>query len=96
MHEARILADEFGQMGEEGDHVMLCHALDLVDAVHVKRHVSGPLPNGFGAFLRDNPDVGQRVAGVRLDLEPDAEARLGVPDLDHFGAGIAGDHGLTL
>ena len=31
MDEARVGADEFGEMGEEGDHVMLGHLLDLID-----------------------------------------------------------------
>jgi hypothetical protein len=29
---------------------------------------------------------------MRLDLEPDFEARLGLPDGGHFRAGIAGYH----
>ena len=31
--------------------------------------------------------------GVRLDLEPDCETGFGLPDRDHRGAGVAGDHG---
>jgi hypothetical protein len=31
-----------------------------------------------------------------LDLEPDLESGLRLPEGDHFGAGIAGDHGGTL
>ena len=83
-------------MGEEGDDIMLGDALDLVDAVDVEGDVPGAVPDRLGAFLRNDPDLGQRIAGMRLDLEPDAEARLGLPDGDHFGAGIAGDHGLWL
>ncbi len=33
-----------------------------------------------------------RVGGMRLDLEPDLEAGLRLPDGGHFGAGITGDH----
>ena len=36
--------------------------------------------------------LGQRVGGMRLDLEPDLETRLRLPDGGHFRAGIAGDH----
>ena len=92
VHEARVRPDELGEMGEEGDDVVLGHALDLVDARHVEGDVPGLLPDRLGAFLRDHADLGQRVAGMRLDLEPDAEPRLRLPDLDHRGAGIAGDH----
>ena len=49
----------------------------------------------FGGFLRDDAELGQRVAGMRLDLEPDAETGLGLPDGDHLGAGIARNHRLT-
>ena len=38
------------------------------------------------------PSSAMRVAGMRLDLEPDAELGLRRPDRDHLGAGIAGDH----
>ncbi len=50
-------------------------------------------PDRLGRRFRNDADFGQRVAGVGLDLEPDAKPRLRVPDGDHFGAGIAGDHG---
>ena len=46
----------------------------------------------LGGLLRDDAEFGQRVAGMRLDLEPDAELGLGRPDRDHLGAGIARDH----
>ena len=92
MHETRVGADELGEMGQEGDDVVLGHALDLVDALDVEGDLPRLLPDGLGALLRDDAELGQRVAGMRLDLEPDAEARLRLPDGDHLGAGIAGDH----
>jgi hypothetical protein len=92
MHEARFGADDLGEMGQEGDDVVLGLALDLVDAVDVEGHVLALGPDRLCGLLRDDAELGQRVAGVRLDLEPDAEAGLGRPDGDHFGAGIAGDH----
>ena len=46
----------------------------------------------FAASLRDDPKLRHGVGGMRLDLEPDAIARLRVPDRRHFGAGIARDH----
>ena len=92
MDEARLVgADVFGQMGQEGDHVMLRHGLDLVDPGHVEGHVLGP-PDRFGIGLGDHAKGGLRVAGMGLDLEPDAEPGFGRPEGDHLGAGIARDH----
>ena len=71
MDEARIRPDEFGEMGQKGDDVMLGHALDLVDAVDVEGDVSGLVPDVFRALLGDHADFGEGVAGVGLDLEPD-------------------------
>ena len=45
MHEARVGADELGEMGQEGDDVVLGHALDLVDARDVERDVARLLPD---------------------------------------------------
>ena len=50
------------------------------------------VPDRLGRVFRDDADFGQRVAGIGLDLEPDAKARLRLPDGGHFGAGIARDH----
>jgi hypothetical protein len=96
MHEARlVVADDLGQMGQEGDDVMLGHRLDLVDAGHVELHVLG-FPHGLRVLLRDHAEIGLRVAGMGLDLVPDAELGGGLPDGGHLGAGIAGDHGQGL
>ena len=96
MHETGgIGADDFRKVGQEGDDVMLGHGLDLVDAGHVEGCVLG-FPDGGGILLRDHAKGGLRVAGMGLDLEPDAEFGLGRPEGDHFGAGIAGDHGQRL
>jgi hypothetical protein len=90
--EARLLAaHDLGQVGQEGDDVVLGHRLDLVDAGDVEFHVLG-LPDGLGILAGDHAEVGHRVAGMGLDLEPDAELGLGRPDGDHLGAGIARDH----
>ena len=95
MNKARlVIADDLGQMGQKGDDVMFGHGLDLVDAGHVEFHILG-LPDGFGILARDHAQIGLRVAGVGLDLVPDAELGLGGPDGDHVGAGISRDHQLT-
>lgn len=94
MDEAAIRADKFCQMRQEGDDVMLGDGLDLVDAGDIKYGVAALFPDRLGRRFRDYADRSQRVAGMCLDLEPDAELRFRGPDGDHFGPGIAGDHGL--
>ena len=44
VHEARLGADDLGQMGQEGDDVVLGLALDLVDARDVEGRVLAPWP----------------------------------------------------
>ena len=44
MDEARVRADELGEMGEEGDDVVLGHPLDLVDARDVELGLARPSP----------------------------------------------------
>ena len=87
-----VRAHMFGQMRQKGDHIVLGHGLDLVDAGNVKLDVLG-FPDRLGVFARDHAQIGHGIAGVCLDLVPDAELGLGGPDGDHIGAGIAGDHG---
>ena len=95
MHKARFRPHDFRQMGQEGDHVMLDLALDLVDPRHVEFGVLAFFPDFRGGLFRHHAQLGQGVGGMRLDLEPDAEFGLGRPDRDHLVAGIAGDHGET-
>ena len=73
MDEARILTDEFGKMRQERDDVVLGLALDLVDARDVELCFSALLPDRPGGGFRNGADLGERVGGMRLDLEPDAE-----------------------
>src|SRR4051812_10242594 len=80
-------------MGEEGDHVMLNLALDLIDPRHVEFGVLAFFPDLLRGFLRHHAQFGERVGGMRLDLEPDAEFGLGRPDRNHPVAGVTGDHG---
>src|SRR5258708_5189346 len=79
-------------MGEEGDHVVLGLALDLVDPRDVEGGVVRLGPDRPGGIFRDHAKLGEGVRRVRLDLEPDLEARLRLPDRGHFRAGITGDH----
>ena len=86
-----VSAHDLGQVGQEGDHVMLGDGLDLVDAGDVELHVLG-LPDSLGIRLRDHAELCHRIAGMGLDLEPDAELGLWAPDGDHVGTGITRDH----
>jgi hypothetical protein len=92
MHEARLGTDDFGEVREERDDVVLGLALDRIDACDVESGVPRLLPDREGGFLGDDAKLGHRIGGVRLDLEPDAKAGLGVPDGNHLGAGITRDH----
>ena len=92
MDEAGVGSDEFGEMGEESDDVMLGDSLDLVDLADVEFGGATFFPDGFCRFLGDDAQFGQRVAGMGLDFEPDAEAGFRRPDGDHFRPGIARDH----
>ena len=93
MHEARLWSHDLGEMGEERDHVVLDLALDRVDARNVKLGVLALVPDGLGGGLRNDAELGHGVGRMRLDLEPDAVARLRVPDRGHFGPSITRDHG---
>ena len=90
--EARLRPDDLGEVGEEGDDVVLDLALDLVDPRDVEHGVLALGPERGRGLLRDDAERGQRIGGVGLDLEPDPEARLRVPDRGHLRAGVAGDH----
>ncbi len=90
--EARVGADELGEVGEEGDDVVLHFALDGVDLLDVELRRAALVPDGAGGLPGNDAQFGERVAGMRLDLEPDAELGLGRPDRDHLGAAIARDH----
>ena len=45
MDEARLRADDLGQVGEEGDDVMLGFAFDLVDAGDIESGVAALVPD---------------------------------------------------
>ena len=93
MHEARFRPDDLAEMRQERDDVVLDLALDRVDARRRRIVAALPFSQIFArGFFRDDAEFGQRVGGVRFDLEPDAEFGFGRPDRHHFGAGVAGDH----
>src|SRR5262249_45845647 len=79
-------------MRKKGDDVVLGLALDLLDARDVEGGVLALSPDGIGGVLRDNTELRHGVGGMRLDLEPDAKARLRRPDRRHFRTGLARYH----
>ena len=92
VHEARLRADDLGEMREEGDDVVLDLALDRVDPLDIEGRVAALVPDLLRRRLRDDAELGHGVGGMRLDLEPDAEAGLRLPDRSHLGAGVTRDH----
>ena len=82
VHKARIGADMLGDIGQEGDHVVPCLALDLVDPRDLERAPSRAPPR---RALRDDAELCLRLARIGLDVEPDAEPVLGLPDRRHVG-----------
>ena len=77
MHEASLGADDLGEMRQEGDDVCLV-SRSIASIRSTSNFASSPSPSRPCRFLRDDPKLGHRVGRMRLDLEPDAEARLGV------------------
>ncbi len=68
MHEAGLIgADDFGQMGQEGDDVVLGDGLDLVDAGDVELGVLG-FPDGLrhsrAGSRRGRPCASQACASI--------------------------------
>ena len=93
MHKPRVIRpDMLRQMGKERDHIMLRHRLNLINPRHIKGHIPRP-PNRRRIRRRDHAERRLRIAGMRLNLKPDAKLRLGRPQGHHLGAGIAGNHG---
>ncbi len=78
-----------GEVGQKGDHVVVGLALDLVDALDLE---GAALPHRARRTLRDDAERRLRVAGMGLDLEPDAEPVFRRPDPGHLGAAVARDH----
>ena len=79
-------------MGQKGDDIVMRDLLDRIDPRHIERHMASLLPDRLGSLLWDDTNFGQRIAGMCLDLEPNAKAGLRFPQGGHFGTGIAGDH----
>ena len=92
MHETRFGADDFGKVREEGNDVVFGFALDLIDPRDVEFGVLALGPDLLRRRFRNHAEFGHGIGGIRLDLEPDAKARLRRPDRRHFGPAVAWDH----
>ena len=83
--------DVLGHVGGEGDNVVVRYLLDLVDALH--REIGmGADPGGL--FLGDArfAQLSLSFASQDLDLFPDLELVLQLPDGTHLRARVATDH----
>jgi hypothetical protein len=95
VHEPRLGTHLLRHPVEESDHIVLGHRLDRVDRGDVDLGIGcPPVPQRLGPARRHHAQLAQLLGGMRLDLEPDLEARLRLPDRGHRGAGVAGDHAL--
>jgi len=88
MHEARLGADDFRQMGQEGDDVVLGLALDFVDALDVEGGVPGLGPDRLRGRFRNDAEFRQRIRRMRLDLEPYLEIASAPPRSRPFPDGL--------
>ena len=68
---------------------MFRDSLDLLDARDVEGDEIRLVPDRLGALSRNDADLGQCVAGVSLDLEPNSKSRLRLPDGGHFSGNSA-------
>ena len=91
VHETRLGADDFSEVRQERDDVVLGLALDLVDAVDIELRRLALGPDLLRRGLRDHAELGHGIGGMGLDLEPDAKPRLRRPDRRHLRAGVARD-----
>ena len=89
MQETRFGPDVLGDIGEKGDDVVLGFLLDLVNAGDLELRA---LADQAGRLLGDEAQFGLGVAGMELDIEPDLEFRLRLPDRRHLRAAITRNH----
>ncbi len=89
---AEIGVDVLGHVGEERDDVVVGDGFELVDALDFERGVRADVGSLLGGDA-GLPQLGLRFAREHLDLLPDRELVLEVPDAGHLGTGVARDHG---
>ena len=86
MNEPGFIADMFRQVGQKRDDVVLGLAFNLIDALDLE---SAAVPDRLCRFLWNDAEFRLCIAGMCLDLKPDAELVFGLPDGCHRGAGVS-------
>src|SRR5258705_5943506 len=82
-------ADVFGDVGSEGDNVVIEGAFEFLASVHVE---SGPGLHLREVFFGHQALSAERLAGKQFDLQPDFELALVAPDFPHRGARVTLNH----
>jgi len=78
---ARVLADSLPHRLEKGDDVVVRLTLELLHALDVERRVLLYARRGVRRYLTE---LGPGFDGLDLDLDPERELVLLVPDRRHF------------
>ena len=86
---AAVFTDVFGDVGEEGDDVVLGLGLDLFDAGHVKAGLGPDMVHGcFGDEIKES----HGFQGREFDFEPGVKFIFFGPDTGHLGPAVAWNH----
>ncbi len=89
VYKPRFRSDDFGQMGQESDDVMLDLCLDLIDPSDVELCGIAFFPDFLCGFFRNGAELRHCVRRVSFNLEPNPEFCFRRPDRGHFRTGIA-------
>jgi hypothetical protein len=71
-------------MRQESNDVMLGFRLDRINAGYVENGVFAHGPDFLGRSLRHNAKFRHGIGSMGLNLKPDPETRLRLPDMGHF------------
>ena len=82
-------ADVFGEIGKEGDNIMLNGLLDFFDSFDAEIRLGADF---LGNVLRDVAVVCERLEGGEFDLKPLPDFIFFCPDPAHFGPRVSFDH----
>src|SRR5262249_44989189 len=91
VHKPRFRSDDFGQMGQKSDDVMLDLRLDFINAADVELRGIAFFPDFLCSLFRDSAELRHGVRSVSFDLKPDSEFGFRRPDRGHLRTGITRD-----